>query len=862
MASKIKGSLLFLWFALFALPVHAQVSSLTATTPVGGNFTLSWGNFGTTYTLKENNATIYTGSSRTRTYNRQPGTYQYRVSNCANGGQGCVYSNTVTVTVANTGPPPLQFSAATVQQFLASARGQDKELANLVGDEIEARLRAANLTLNEEGLIYRETLPNQQLRGGCTANVQLRNLHVSAGITSDSSFDVIMNSLSKPIVASVQIIGFVDVDGTLRMRLGVKILGECIRYLRTSVDASVKTDFTINTSLMIKLNPTRVADAPSGTMKIKINPELKLAGRARVTSDIDLTNGQLSVLGIDATGILGNILAYVLYEVVEDYVQGGLNSAASAANNAFGPYLAAQEAVLLRKLREDIPQEYVIPVSSADQNEMLSFISHYATSFLPPGSYLQANATELLYYLLVGDDKALRDRIATSVACNASASLFSLNMARTTQPADFRSTTLAEFCSKVENRFWLGNAEPAVSGYNGQDPWTLAPATTFNISTVAPIQSNYQPYMKRVQYRAIDNIIDGTRRVVSPNYAVALNACYQAGQGYCSNPPNIDNYSTFEPIPRGSGSCKLEMRIYKKEVAQNTGLKPLLAIHGGSWKYRGAAFYGLESQISNFTERGFVVFVPFYRLRGEADGNTECQKATAAEIVSDANEALNWVQANKGTYGVAAGERVRLYGQSAGAHLAGWLVTHRGADVQKALLMYPPTDAQDYILKFQAFARGQTYSPDYAGSFTGLGVESLEGYLSLVAGGAVQLQEVDPYSPLVLDNSFPGQVAASPSSFPPVYMVHGKVDRLVPSIQSVRLCNAYSGNPAAGPASNSGSGARQSYVCGTSRVDLLEEANHALELCLPPLRCEAGTSQAALDDAKQSLIDARLWLTQ
>jgi hypothetical protein len=70
------------------------------------------------------------------------------------------------------------------------------------------------------------------------------------------------------------------------------------------------------------------------------------------------------------------------------------------------------------------------------------------------------------------------------------------------------------------------------------------------------------------------------------------------------------------------------------------------------------------------------------------------------------------------------------------------------------------------------------------------------------------------------------------------------------------------GNPGSGNAHTGGTALRQSYYCGTSRVDLLQEANHGLELCAPPIRCEAGASLAALDQARLSLNDARAWLAQ
>ena len=437
-----------------------------------------------------------------------------------------------------------------------------------------------------------------------------------------------------------------------------------------------------------------------------------------------------------------------------------------------------------------------------------------------------------------------------------------LTMNRAATPGSYRPTSRTDFCTNIDNKSWLGNAEPAVSGYTNQDVWTLTPATSFNLSAVAPIASNYQPYMQRAQYRAISGITDGTR--VEINYAAfnaAMTACYTAGRGSCSNPPNINNYTTTTTLTRGTGTCKLEMRVYKKDVAQ-TGLKPLLAIHGGSWKYRGSAFYGLESQISHFTEQGFVVFAPFYRLTSDMDGNTECNKATGEQIVSDVDAALTWVQNYKTAYGVPSYEKVRLFGQSAGAHLSGWLLTHRAPEVQKALLMYPPTDARDFLINYQAYTNGQSYNLEYANSFGGQGAKAVEAYLSPVGGQTVSLRDVDVNSLLVQGNSFPTIVAGSPSYYPPVYMVHGKVDQLVPAIHSVRMCNAYTGNPSSGNANTAGTAPLQTYSCGTSRVDLLQEANHGLELCVPPLRCEAGSSTAALAAAAQSLSTARAWLAQ
>ena len=274
-------------------------------------------------------------------------------------------------------------------------------------------------------------------------------------------------------------------------------------------------------------------------------------------------------------------------------------------------------------------------------------------------------------------------------------------------------------------------------------------------------------------------------------YNQAMSECYRRAYYAHISPslpcPNdmINQFTTTVPITRGTGTCKLEMRVYKKDVAQ-TGLKPLMAIHGGSWKYRGARFYGLESQISHFTDQGFVVFAPFYRLAGIRDGSAECNNATGEEIVT----ALQWVRNNQHQYGVANHEKVRLFGQSAGAHLATWLLTHQPSDVAKALLMYPPTDVKNYITQYKNFTSGASYSDDYTGSFDSMGLAALSGFFGVDPDTEIAaLENVDTNSSFVQANSFPSIIANNPSSYPPAFMVHGQADKLVPSIQSVRLCS-------------------------------------------------------------------------
>ena len=273
------------------------------------------------------------------------------------------------------------------------ARGQDKSLANLIGDEIETRLRNANLAFDENGLTYSESLPDIQIRSGCSKNYQLRHLQVAASLNNASRFDILMDSLSRPIVASAQLIGTVEASGQVRVRLGFKVFGECIRYLKVAVDGSVRTDFTVNASLMIKLNPSRVLDAPAGAIKIAISPQATLTGSMQVTNtSANLTNANVQILGINVfSGVLGNLLEKQLLKFGNSAINGQLGNLAIPVNSYFGQYLVTAQAEINNKLLA-LPQTYTVYVDSSASNDMLSFISYYALNYFPPAGSCRPTA--------------------------------------------------------------------------------------------------------------------------------------------------------------------------------------------------------------------------------------------------------------------------------------------------------------------------------------------------------------------------------------------------------------------------------------------------------------------------------------
>lgn len=442
--------------------------------------------------------------------------------------------------------------------------------------------------------------------------------------------------------------------------------------------------------------------------------------------------------------------------------------------------------------------------------------------------FVRSNIHEILYYILTNDRASLDQFFASAATCKAISALavpmqavplYGVNASGSCAQANlngnelehyyadshcinevaYRPTPAQAYCDVVlaaNPNSILGNAAswtPDLSQANDATPnvpsrkWTQWPGVRLPLS-VESIANDYSPYMKQVHYRD----------VVSAGH---------------------------------TATCALEMRVYKKSITSQNQ-PALLALHGGSWAYRGLAFNALETTISHYTERGFVVFAPFYRLTGRNDGDAACNMAQWQEVTSDVEAALDWVKTYGALYGAEAG-KIAVTGQSAGAHLSEWLVTHRPDDVSAALLHYPPTDIFDFLSNAHVGGIYEAWMPS-------LGI--LNGYFG------TDLAKVNVTSPpsLVVQNSFAQLVHGSTRPVPPSFILQGVADSVVPSNQSVVLCNAYGG-----VAQNSGGGValRAIYGCGSGggQLHLFQEGEHGLDACVANGHCfSGGTESAAL----------------
>ncbi len=351
--------------------------------------------------------------------------------------------------------------------------------------------------------------------------------------------------------------------------------------------------------------------------------------------------------------------------------------------------------------------------------------------------------------------------------------------AECTQPVDYKPTPFFEFCRNnllnPYNHTYIGNAAAwphegeKRDGYSKSSKWTLSHGPSIDILALSP-KGNHRPFMKQVEYHTV-------------------------------------------------GDCHLEMRVYKKDILQQN-LKPLMLIHGGAWRYRGFGAIGGEVLISQFTERGFVVFEPYYRLMGDADGPSECRIpapvgniAPGEMIVGDIEYALQWVNQYGSSFGVQTTSQVNLVGQSAGAHLAQWLAAHHGESVEKVLLFYTPADIKNYIEQL-----GHAYPWNHEGR------SLIEQFVGVTDLATIQNNP----GPFVVQNSFP-ELVRSGADHPPTFMIHGNADSLVPVEMSIRMCNALSGSD------NHDLHEGGRYQCGRRRgvnniLHVIDGADHILDL--------------------------------
>ncbi|MGO1051681.1 alpha/beta hydrolase fold domain-containing protein [Crossiella sp. CA198] len=214
--------------------------------------------------------------------------------------------------------------------------------------------------------------------------------------------------------------------------------------------------------------------------------------------------------------------------------------------------------------------------------------------------------------------------------------------------------------------------------------------------------------------------------------------------------------------PGGHG---LDLDVWPSEDPKSG--KAVLLIHGGGWS---GGNRGMTPEWNRLlTRQGFTVFDIEYRMTGDVPPGTAWQAT-----VSDSKCALAWITANAAKYRIDP-DRISVFGQSAGGHLALMTAYTSGTDAFKPSCDLPEgkiRSAVDFYGPYDliAFATG----PD--GTDAGRSIL----HTALGASAAEQTERYRTFSP----SSY---VRAG---LPPTLILQGERDFLVPQSQSRLLQEA------------------------------------------------------------------------
>ncbi|RBY75455.1 alpha/beta hydrolase [Geodermatophilus sp. TF02-6] len=217
------------------------------------------------------------------------------------------------------------------------------------------------------------------------------------------------------------------------------------------------------------------------------------------------------------------------------------------------------------------------------------------------------------------------------------------------------------------------------------------------------------------------------------------------------------------------GSRPLELDLY---LPADAPAPVAVFLHGGGWRLgsrhaAGPAYAG-PSPFSEVAQAGIAVASVDYRLSGEA---------TWPAQLHDAKAAVRWLRARAGELGID-GDRVAAWGESAGGHLAELLgLTGDDAALEGDVGVTGPSSAVAAVAAW--------YAPsDVAAVAADTGADPTD-----PATREAQLLGAPP--PTVPDAAAQASPVThvSPGA-PPFLLVHGRVDRFVPCVQSERLRDA------------------------------------------------------------------------
>jgi acetyl esterase/lipase len=241
-------------------------------------------------------------------------------------------------------------------------------------------------------------------------------------------------------------------------------------------------------------------------------------------------------------------------------------------------------------------------------------------------------------------------------------------------------------------------------------------------------------------------------------------ALVRAEVGQPALPEGVDAFTDIVYLRAESGQERLDLYV-PRLPAPPEGWPVVLAVHGGGW--HGGSKVGYGRELASLAQHGYAVVAPTYRL-------SRTGQPSWPENLADLRGALRWVRRDGPQFGLDP-ERVVAMGASAGAQLALLLGT-RAQDPSLAL-----TESVNQPLPARVRAVVDFYGPaDLPANFRASPAAATS--LALFLGGTPQQvsQLYDDASP----------VRFVTARTPPVLLVHGLLDRVVPPDQSRAMAAA------------------------------------------------------------------------
>jgi acetyl esterase/lipase len=197
----------------------------------------------------------------------------------------------------------------------------------------------------------------------------------------------------------------------------------------------------------------------------------------------------------------------------------------------------------------------------------------------------------------------------------------------------------------------------------------------------------------------------------------------------------------------------------------------LVAIHGGGWRRLDKSGYGRRIATA-FVPRGYIVVAPNYRLSAPGEPSWPVN-------LEDVQAAVRWLRANSGALGANPNE-IAAIGESAGANLAALLGTASSAGGKGVAPEAENAGTGESAAVQAVIAFSTPTDLSVLGATSPLAALAAAQFL----GGSPQRVASSYVGASPLDHVSPGD--------PPMFLVHGRDDTLIPASQSQTMAAALS----------------------------------------------------------------------